>query len=255
MRPLNILVAFFGMTILVVGVLVAISNYSQSIPQITKQELPNTSSFAEAMPTGRQASEDRQNLPEVSFNITKDLAGEISKDILVRNPDGPNEIDNEKWINVANPEQIADLLTEEGLNNFNPKDFQPEIKLTDLKISNSSAEIYFRTFRDILKHDFENARVDLSSPDLTGISSVIQAYDRAIKNFYNLETPEKLTEIQKKQISLLIGQKKVFEVMANYQNDPVQAYLAAQVFEELINKADDLSLEMTNFIKENNLRI
>lgn len=254
MRPLNIFVAFFGMTVLVVGCLVAIANYSQSIPKVTERQVSKE--------LGVVNYEDEQ-LPEVSFNVTRDLASEISKDILVRNPEGPNEIDSERWINVANPEQVADLLTEEGLKNFNPKDFQPEIKLTDLKISNPpaggpsvvAAEIYFRTFRDILKHDFENARVDLSSSNLAGINTVIKAYDQAIKNFYNLETPEELADIQKKQIGLLIGQKKVFEVMANYQSDPAQAYLAAQVFGELDNKFNDLNLTIVKFIKDNDLKI
>ncbi|MEK7115138.1 MAG: hypothetical protein AAB847_02155 [Patescibacteria group bacterium] len=254
MRPLNILVAFFGVIILVIGGLVVVANYSQSVPKVA-QKIENEELEI-------KNKEDEQ-LPEISFNITKDLANEISKDILVRNPDGPKKLNNEKWIDVANPEQMADLLTEEGLKNFNPKDFQPEIKLTDLRISSPptgepsavAAEIYFRTFRDILKHDFENARVDLSSSNLTGIETVIAAYDRAIKNFYNLETPEKLTDIQKKQISLLTGQKKVFEVLANYQNDPVQAYLAAQVFGELMNGAENLNSEITVFIKTNNLNI
>ncbi len=254
MRPLNILVAFFAMSILAVGGLVGVGNYIKPIPAVVKQEIPNIQHLSSNIP---------QELPELSFNVTEDLADEISKDILVRNPEGPNEIDREKWINVANPEQMADLLTEEGLKKFDPKDFQPEIKLADLRISNPptgepsavAAEIYFRTFRDILKHDFENARVDLNSPDLAGIGAVIKAYDQAIKNFYNLETPEKLTDIQKKQISLLIGQKKVFEVMANYKNDPVQAYLAAQVFEEMNSNFLSLNSEIINFIQKNGLKI
>lgn len=261
MRLLNYFVAFFAVSLVLVGALITFGNYGGSLlsvdgpkdssPPISADQNDNYADFLSPISFKRDDSENE--------NITKDLATELGRDIFVRNPEGPATIDDKKWINVVDPEVIVQSLTEDGFKNFNPKEFQPEVKLTDLKINPNSnqslSEVYLKTFRSILSHNFKDTKVDFEHPELIGIKNLINAYDQSVKNFYNLEVPQNLIEIHRKEISLLTGQQKVFIAMANYQQDPLQAMLVGKVYGQLEKEFKDLKLEINEFISENKLNI
>lgn len=253
MRPFTAVVAIFAVSAIAIGALAAFSfsddfTTAAEAPRLTPAVLPGTA------------------LPVVSFktnpalpNVTTDITAELAKDIIARNPEGPATIDAKQWINVLDPETAAAAVAAEGLKNFNPADFQPEIANADLNISADASptaiRLYLKTFRDILQHNFSAARVDFSNAALTGIAGLITTYDQAIKDFYRLTAPAPLTDIHRREISLLTGQKKVFERLANYQQDPVQAVIALRAYEELGEQFNQLNAAVAQFIADNNLTI
>ena len=263
MRLLNVFVALFAVAIITTVVLVGVGKYGnqESIPVIASPaSLPPESDAGRGnLPNdGIASSVADGDLPrnDSRTNLTKDLTAEIAKDIVARNPDGPADIEDKQWINVIDPEKITDLVLADGLKNFNPKEFFPEIKLADLKINNSvKTEVYLKSFQDILTYNFSHQKIDFSNFNSTDIKELISAYDAAIRAFYNLEVPENLITVHQKEIALLVGQKKVFETFINYESDPVRAILAMQIFDQLDKKFSDLNLAIADFIKKNNVQI
>lgn len=253
MRPSIAVVAIFAVSAIAIGALAAFSSTDDFIT-------------AAVAPRPAPAAVPGTTLPVVSFkadpalpNVTADMTAELAKDIIARNPEGPATIDAKQWINVLDPETAAAAIAAEGLKNFNPADFQPEITNADLNISADASptaiRLYLKTFRDILQHNFSAVRVDFASAALTGIGDLIAVYDRAIKDFYRLTAPAPLADIHRREISLLTGQKKVFERLANYQQDPVQAVIALRAYEELGEQFNQLNTAVAQFIADNNLTI
>ena len=266
MRLLNISVALFAVAVITTVVLVGIGNNKNQesgirnqesatvilrLPVATEESQPKTL-YKDSSPTTKVVVQNDSS----DQNLTKDLTAEIAKDIVARNPDGPANIEDQQWINVIDPEKVTDLVLADGLKNFNPKEFFPEIKLASLKIDNNiKAEVYLKSFQDILTYNFSRQKVDFSNFNSTDIKELVSAYEAAIKAFYNLEVPDNLVTVHQKEIALLIGQKKIFETFINYENDPVRAILAMQIFDQLDKKFSDLNLVIAEFIKNNHVQI
>lgn len=268
MRLLNVFVALFAVAVIATVVLVGVGSHYSSLrgsPDAVEDDRGNLPSEAptlvslsepliEKITAGATAVGPRDD--EGAANLTGNLTAEIAKDIVARNPEGPSNIEDEKWINVIEPEKIADLVLADGLKNFHPEDFFPEVKVENLIISNEvKANVYLKSFQDILNYNFSNQKTDFSKFDAQSLNELVTSYNQAIKSFYNLEVPRELVSVHQKEIGLLVGQKKVFEVFANYEADPVRAILAAQVLEVLGKKFSDLNLVIAEFIKKNNVQI
>ncbi len=254
MRPLNIFVAFFAVSVLLVGFLVGVGNYYQAVPTVSKPKLEQV-----ALVEDKSVYKAESGKIGDGENITKDLANEISKDILVRNPNGPSKIGDEQWIDVVDPEKITDLVIGDGLKNFDAKDFESEISINQFKITSdnsvSAQTVYFKTFIDILTHNFQNIHADFTDPKLAGSSELFKSYDQAIGAFYNLEVPSQLVSYHQQELNLLTSQKKIFEALANYEKDPVRAILVNQLLSGVDAKLLDLGQTVMNYIQKNNLNI
>lgn len=255
MRPLGIAVALFGVVILIASTALFLMRDTNLVPAIN--QIPTPSPLAAAPET---------SFPSLSFktdpttaNITQNVAAAIGKDLLERNPEGPATVEDTQWINVLDPEKFSENLIAEGLKQFDPQEFQPAVPRSSLKITSSadaaSQQLYLKTFHDILRYRFGTTAVDLGAPELTGLNNLIGAYDRALTDFYNLPVPENLASVHQKEISLLTGQKKIFEHLIAYRTDPVQALLALQTLQQLNQQFSQLNDAIAEVIKTNQLAI
>lgn len=195
------------------------------------------------------------DIDRLGNNVTREFAGEVGKDIVVRNPDGPATIEDKQWISVLEPNQAVETLIADGIKNFNAKDFIPDVPRASLRIAVVPASVYFRGFQDILQHNFGSVAVDLASESLTGIGDLIVAYDRAIKIFYDTEVPEDLVAVHQREIQLLTAQKKIFEAIAGYQDDPLRAILANELLQKVTDDFGKLKNTIAEYIKDKQINI
>lgn len=273
-RLFNIFVVVFVVGVLALGGFLLVNNYSasflktapasESLASVVDEKVSSADLVGSSKPTADFISFEQSFVKSApSNNLTFDLAKELSKNIVQRNPEGPEQIDNKQWINVLDPETAVAAIADGALSKFDPKEYQPEIALSDLKIikdSSPSAEtLYLKTFRDILTYNFKDGLQDkaisLTADSLVGVDKIIDAYAKALKNFYELPAPESLVAVHQKEIMLLTGQKKIFEALAKYQEDPLAAFLAVQVYEQLNGEFDKLNEQIREIIQEHELKI
>ena len=188
-------------------------------------------------------------------NSTSQISKSIAQEILARNPNGPELVDQQSSISVPDPETIVDKYLADGISNFNINDLKGSVNNAKLNViadkSPEAIKNYFRDFRDILNNNFQSLKIDTDNLSFEKISQLVSAYNQAIKEFYILPVPQTLFAIHKEQISLMTAQRNIFSILENYNEDPLKALLAIQAFESI--QKEVTALKTTVFNLTNNL--
>lgn len=202
-------------------------------------------------------------IPQISTslkpNSTEELAEKISQALGELNPEGPQTIQNEDWLNVPKPEEIVEKYVKEGIENFKYEELKPLVLMEKLKViednSPLAVEAYLKNFQDILKRNFQNLNIDFSILSSSDFINLITAYDKAIEEFYGLATPKNLLTIHREEIQLLGAQKNIFIYLKNYEQDPLASLLALQANEQIDNELAALKETIGGLINKYNLKI
>lgn len=170
-------------------------------------------------------------------NLTRQLASRIGQMIAERNPTGPQTSNNKTTIAVPSIENSVEDIVAEASKKFDVSYFRPEIKIGNLKTLPDGAdneEYYLDSLQIILKKYFTGLNIDFNEENLIeNLKQLIPKYNEAVDQLYRLPVPLAIVPLHQKEISLVIGQKRVFEAIANQQDDPVQALLAIQFFKTI----------------------
>lgn len=192
-------------------------------------------------------------------NLTELLAKQIGQRLVENNPMGPETIEDQEWLNVPEPENIAQDLLLEAAQKFNPESLKPDIKDGDLKISQDNSKEalanYILNFQKIVREAADKIPITLFSEELTlsGIIQLSDIYTETIGKFYKLTVPSSALQIHRKQIELLTVKRNIFEKIENYQEDSMTTILAVQELEKNDSEFNSLSEMLKNFIQKNNL--
>jgi hypothetical protein len=182
-------------------------------------------------------------------NLTGKLMAALAQKIVDLNKDRRDE---KQGLAAPSPRKlVSDFLKnlpEDEYNFSAGKDFDE----TKIKISkdNSKTAIkkYLENFNSIIKHSFsfsdklgrEIVRDAYQSGDFTEFDKLLSAYDKAIKEFYDLPVPSGWAELHKEEIKLLISTKKVYEAMRYFQKDPAKTALAVRGYYVVAFQSRDL---------------
>ena len=197
-------------------------------------------------------------LPENTPDITGDMTKAVAQEIIKRNPTGPLTAGGATQINALKPEEAVEQMLTEGLKNFDSTKIRPTITASELIIlPDASTELslsYFRKFYELFEKNFKGVLITETSGRLV-LAPVVAAYDQASKDFLALPVPKNLVSYHRREVELLVAQKNAFALMNNYEQDPVQAILAAKLGDALTQESVALIKELGVYVEKNNLKL
>ena len=187
------------------------------------------------------------------------ISQRISEEIIKLNPDGPSLLDGQQRINALEPDKLVQKVLNSELGNINYPDLSPSIEIAALKIVKTSDKIvwenYLKNFRAILTNNFSSLKVNLKNPTAKDFEALVGAYEKTLAQFYSLNAPEILAEVHKEEIRLMTAQQNIFASLANYEQDPLKAFVAGKMIGGIQNQFAVLNKKVTEFISENSLKI
>ncbi len=172
-------------------------------------------------------------------NATLGLAKKLSLEILAKNPNGPISKDGSPRVNIPEAQELINNFLEKGIKEFDYEALKPKISDENIKINSQpedgAVKDYVDNFFAILNKNLgERAEYAKNANDVGGSAAVmVEIYNDYIKSFYALKVPAALKEIHKKELSLLIAAKKIFEIIRDFESDPLKAAIALNAFENL----------------------
>lgn len=165
-----------------------------------------------------------------STNLTANLASLIGKNIVDRNPEGPLE-DN---LAVMGVDGMADAAIAESMKSFNTAYFFPEITPVELTIDESqSAGAYRVAAASILNKNESEPPPPLSDPVASQMKTFAKRYEAEVTALRALAVPPALLTEHMQIIRRALGKQRIFQVVADYENDPIYAMLALKLLETL----------------------
>jgi hypothetical protein len=210
-------------------------------------------------PSIQRVEEFKKIESPVKTNLTTQVSEAIAKEIAQTNPQGPAQDEaGQSFIGAMNAETIADKTIQEGLKNFNPDELRYKVLLANINLSNSNVKesqaIYFDQINNIIGSAFEGSpTMNYAYPEQTNFQEIISRYENAISNLYKTKVPSDLLSYHINLISLLGTHKNVYATVANLQEDPLQAYLAAEFGLQVENELAFLSNDINQYIEDNEI--
>ncbi len=196
-----------------------------------------------------------------SENLTNELIQSLAGNIVRQNPSGPETIEGKSWLNVNNPEDIANQLIAEAAQKFDPESLKPVIDENKLKIigDNSQASLlnYLISLGTIILNSSNKIPATILEPENLSVDVLNQAigvYENTIEKIYDLRVPQLALDIHKKELSLFGAAKNSLEKITNYEKDPLTAMLVAKNLISLDSQFNDLKKEIAEFIQNNNIK-
>lgn len=196
---------------------------------------------------------------KLTENSTKEIAKTIAEEIIKKNPSGPTGTDGASGISTLNPEELANKVLAQQIENIDLTDFEPQVNFSAIKISplsdKSALENYLKNFQTILKNNFSGLAVDFKNPALEDFQKLSASYEKTVAQFYTLIVPQKLAAVHAEQIRLMSIQEAIFANLAQYEIDPMKALVAIQLSKEVDSGLNNLKTQVTAFITQNGLKI
>ncbi len=189
-------------------------------------------------------------LPSNSSNLTENLIRGLARELVAANPTGPQILRGQQSVLPPNGATLETLLNQNAAD-VDAKDFQGVLKDEEVKIkANYTPEditAYFKVTNTILANTVSGPRykgLENQEPSEGMLLAIGLIFDEATQQLKNLSVPKPLTEFHKKLLVSLINQQNIFEVLGNYQNDPVKTLLVENVADQIID------YDFENFLNE-----
>lgn len=137
----------------------------------------------------------------------------------------------------VDPEEIANKIFSNQIDDIDFSSLNPEIKIADLKIIKSAdkklATNYLKNLQVILKNALAGASISAPDKSADNFKKIASVYQNAAIQLYTLLVPENLAEMHREQIRLFVIQKNIFDNLAAYDRDPVLALVSAKLLPEI----------------------
>jgi len=166
---------------------------------------------------------------EMSANITQSLASLIGKNIVDKNPEGPTG----ENLTVMGADGMADMATKELLKQFNPAYFLPEISTDEIIIDNTENSATYRTLAEAIIAKAESTLPQDKTSVTEKMKFFAKNYERAVTELRALAVPQEIATEHIKTIRITEGRRRIFEAVADYENDPIYAMLALTLWNTL----------------------
>ena len=198
------------------------------------------------------------NAPQIpERNITNEIFTGVLNEVAAANIVEQNT--NEAGLLV--PSKVSlDQITSEALKDFDPSQFKPEIKNETLKISKDNSFLnitkYIRNFASTIQKNSNEIRTPTKYSTVgETLSSSRDLYQKTLFDFYNLEVPSSMLDFHKEEISLLTGKLLVIDRIKEYEDDPIEAFLALEADTYLDQEFEKLKNNLNQYIENNNIQI
>lgn len=189
--------------------------------------------------------------PNLTSRLSEDIIGTIAVSNLAGNDDG--------HLGVPSLDTI-ESLTSSAIDGFNPADFLPLIKDSDLIISQDNSASALSQYLSKLQAAV-SAGAFLGEP-LTSYSTTSEALDRLIYSYRNtavavqkISVPVELKDLHRQEITLLLGKATILEKIKQYESDPLLALLALKSDAYFDAELANLKNDFNNLIAKRNLSL
>ena len=189
------------------------------------------------------------------------MAKNISEKIVENNPAGPLTQNGAKKIKAPEASEIVEKFLAEGLANFDYESLKPKIADSDINISaNASLENIEKYVKEFLALTFKPLsgraeQVADSSDPTNAVFSLILVYEERMNEFLALEVPKILAPLHKKHLALLGANKKIFELINEYDNDPLTSVLALNALNLIRAESVDIYRDIARVVIENKIKL
>lgn len=170
--------------------------------------------------------------PQVSAstNLTANLASLIGKNIVDKNPEGPVG-DN---LTVMGADGMAEAAVTESMKSFNTAYFFPVITEAELAVDETQTAAAYRAAAASITGKTESEPPPpASDPVASQMKIFAKRYEAEAASLRALAVPPALVTGHMQAISRAVGKQRIFEVVADYENDPIYAMLALKLLETI----------------------
>ncbi len=190
-------------------------------------------------------------------NLSAKFSAQVAKEIIEKNPEGPVTQDSKRQITAIPPDQAIQNAIEEAIHDFDSDKLRASVESAKLIIADDTSKEaliqYFSSLNDILVKLSEVRFATSQDPLPTDYQTLANAYLKAEQDLYNVSVPRTALIFHTKQIAFLGTEKNILRVAANYENDPLQAFLVLQFNSIVINESRQLISEINAFIDKQKL--
>lgn len=192
--------------------------------------------------------------PEISqTNLTDVLTDELAKEIVEKNPEGP-AANGGLGIIPPNPNELVAQVIEEQLQSFDVDAVWPYITEDQITVlspaTTDNRRLYFKAYFDILGKRLLTNYLTSSPPTPAQLMMVSTAYKETMADLAAVSTPDDFVEMHIQTLELLGAQANIFEIISQYEQDPLKAYLANLLREDITQEASELREKMVSYIEE-----
>lgn len=190
-------------------------------------------------------------------NLSAKFGAQVAKEIIEKNPEGPVTQSDKSQIMATPPDQVIQNAIEEAIHDFDSNKLRATVDSTKIVISDDVSKEalrqYFATLNAILIKLSEVRFATSTDPLPTDYQALADAYLRAEQDLYKVSVPRTALSFHTKQIAFLGTEKNILRVAANYENDPLQAFLVLQFNAIVISESRQLISEINTFIDKQKL--
>lgn len=229
--------------------------------------VPDQNAFVEPIPETPLAqfgdsSLSREEPPppvEPSSNLTETLARHLARQVIIANPEGPRNTDGARAILTPDQDALNSIFSESI--------FGSQYKELGITVSEENLVIipnpiikdndsYIQGVSKILSETTVSARyraLTASEPTAEAIALAERIYARATYELERLPVPFPLVNLHKSLLVSLKEQQKIFEIAANYTEDPLKTLIvlpdSARIIDQGFKNFED-EFRKVNFIKQ-----
>jgi hypothetical protein len=178
-----------------------------------------------------------------SINLTKLVAESMFKQMRNLDQSGENPFEtlnpnDPKIIQeaVGNIQNLVSVLNK-PINEKDIKIFQDNSLANKGKYLEATAKIILNKSKELYKNPMEILEKVIDAGDVSEANQLADAYQNVFNNFLNTEVPSDWLDFHRRHLSILKKFEMAYRAIADFQNDPVKAYLFIQALPELA-KAD-----------------
>ncbi len=190
-------------------------------------------------------------------NLSAKFSAQVAKEIIEKNPEGPVTQEDKRQITAIPPDQAIQNAIEEAIRDFDSNKLRSTVDSTKILISDDvskeSLSQYFTTLNDILLKLSDVRFATNTDPLPTDYQALANAHESAEQKLYKVSVPRTALSFHTKQIAFLGTEKNILRVAANYENDPLQAFLVLQFNSIVIAEYRQLISEINAFIDKQKL--
>ncbi len=163
-------------------------------------------------------------------NLTTSLASLIGKNIVDKNPEGPTG-DN---LTVMGADGMAEAAVAESMKSFNTAYFFPEITQAELTVDDAqTAAVYRAAAASITSKTESEPPPPASDPVASQMKVFAKRYEAEAISLRALAVPPVLLTEHTQAVRRALGKQRIFEAVADYENDPIYAMLALKLLETI----------------------
>ncbi len=165
-----------------------------------------------------------------STNLTANLASLIGKNIVDKNPEGPVG-DN---LTVMGADGMAEAAVTESMKSFNTAYFFPEITQAELTVDDAQSTTAYRAAAASITGKTESEPPPpIDDPVASQMKIFAKRYEAEATSLRALAVPPALITEYTQAIRRALGKQRIFEAVADYENDPIYAMLALKLLETI----------------------